>query len=665
MVERGKRTIIYTTHFLDEADVLADDMAILSKGALKAQGSSVELKHRLGGGFRVHVYLKELTSPLPSFEGTQVRQLEDQVIYTLPDSKATDNLVQRLDHHGIKNYEITSPTVEEIFFNVAESLDAAHHGHSDDDRSSSPALGSATNVEKVQGLKGLGGNEAILKLQNGKPIGLVRQAFTLFRKRFTVFQRNYLPYAAAFLIPVIAAGLVTLFLKGFTAQGCSPSQQISPSDISSLLSQVNYDIVVGPSSKLSPQSLMQIEATLPGGNATGSGGSGISNLISSLHYVDTLADFNTYINQHYGNVTPGGFFLGDAGSPPTFAYQGNADISFATITQNLFDILVTNVSIASQYQAFDTPWIPGIGSTLQLVVYFGLAMCAYPAFFALYPTLERLRSVRQLHYSNGVRSICLWSAYLTFDFVTVLATSVLAIIIFRAVSDAWYGIGYLFVVLFLYGVASTLLSYVVSLFAKSQLAAFAFAAGGQAVMFLLYFIAYLSVLTYSATNKVDNNLLIAHFTIALVTPAGNLIRAFFVALNVFATTCLDQSVLPSYPGDIRLYGGPIVYLLGQSVFLFGVLLWWDSGSIWARVRRTKYKAPDNEESAPLEAENCARNQTCREQHRRWSTRPAYDQSLRQQCCGSGYHVRRQAWRGLCVARPQWRRQKHNHQSHQR
>lgn len=608
MSERGKRTIIYTTHFLDEADVLADDMAILSKGNLKAQGSSVELKHRLGGGFRVHVYLKELHAPLPVFDDVSARQLEDQVIYTLPDSSRTADFVERLDQHGITNYEITSPTVEEIFFNIAESLDSSDHPDVIGEIPSNSAAGSgksnkeSSDGEQVQGLKALGGNEAVLKLQTGKPIGVMRQAWSLFRKRYTVFQRNYLPYAAAFLLPVIAAGLVTLFLKGFQAPGCTPSQQISPSDISSLLSQVNYDIVIGPQSRLNAQSLLQIEATLPGGNATAGGGSGVSNLISSLHYVDTLDEFHTYINTHFGNVTPGGFFLGDAGSPPIFAFQGDADISFATITQNLFDTLLTNVSIASQFQAFDVPWVPGVGNTLQLIVYFGLAMCAYPAFFALYPTLERLRSVRQLHYSNGVRSVCLWSAYLAFDFVIVLATSVLAIIIFRAVSDAWYGLGYLFLVLFLYGIASTLLSYVISLFARSQLAAFAFAAGGQAVMFLLYFIAYLSVLTYSATNKVDSNLLIAHFTIALITPAGNLIRALFVALNIFATTCLDTSVIASNPGDIRLYGGPILYLIGQSLFLFGILLWWDSGSIWARIRRKKYRTPDGEESAPLEDE---------------------------------------------------------------
>ena len=607
--ERGKRTIIFTTHFLDEADVLADQLAILSKGNLKAQGSSVELKHNLGGGFRVQVFKKELGADqlLPPFEDTRTKDLIDQVVYTLPDSKAAAEFVQRLDSYGIKNYEITSPTVEEIFFNVAETMDGATSDQieSSGNLNNSPTPGSGKFNEEVMDTEikaGLEAENAVLKLQTGKQIGIMRQAWTLFRKRYTVFQRNYLPFAAAFLIPIIAAGLVTLFLKGFTAQGCSPSQQISQSDINSLLSQINYDIVVGPQSRLSPESLLRIEATLPGGNATGGGGSGLSSLVSSLHYVDTLADFKNYISQNYANVTPGGFYLGEGNDPPTFAYQGDADISSATITQNLLDTLLTNVSIASQYQAFDVPWVPGVGSTLQLIVYFGLAMAAYPAFFSLYPTLERLRSVRQLHYSNGVRSICLWSAYLSFDFVTVLVTSAVSIIIFRAVSDAWYHIEYLFVVLFCYGIASTLLSYVISLFARSQLAAFAFAAGSQAVMFLLYFIAYLSVLTYSPTNKVDNYLLVAHFTIALVTPAGNLIRALFVALNIFATTCESQNFLATYPGDIKLYGGPILYLIMQSFLLFGILLWWDSGSIWARIRRKQYKTADNEESDPLEDE---------------------------------------------------------------
>ncbi|CAF9920930.1 MAG: hypothetical protein ALECFALPRED_001670 [Alectoria fallacina] len=607
--ERGKRTIIFTTHFLDEADLLSDQIAILSRGSLKAQGSAVELKHRLGGGFRIHVFKTPGDDRVsPHFDGVSTKAMVDQTMYTLPDSGRAADFVRLLETHGIKNYEISSPTIEDIFFNVAENMEAMSGAQSTipDSSSSEPNGKSSAEVIVAEDKDlGLEGSDSGMKLQTGKRIGLMRQALTLFRKRWTVFQRNYIPYAAAFLIPFIAAGLVTLFLKNFTALGCSPTQSVSPSNLESLLTQVDYDIVVGPASKISPQALAQLEATLPGGNSSGSGGSGLSDLMSSIHPINgTLEDFNNYIGQFYGNVTPGGFFLGDDSSPPTFAYVGNGDISLATITQNMMDNLLLNISISSQYQAFDTPWVPSAGKTLQLIVYFGLAMSAYPAFFALYPTLERLRNVRQLHYSNGVRSVCLWSAYLTFDFMIVIATSVLTIIIFRGASNVWYHAEYLFVVLFLYGIASTLLSYVISLFARSQLAAFAFAAGGQAVMFLLYFIAYLSVLTYSPTNKVDSYLLVTHFTIGLITPAGNLIRALFVALNVFSVLC-EGNQIASYPGKITLYGGPILYLIGQSFFLFGVLLWWDSGSIWARLRRKQYKTEDTEEVDPLDDEIAA------------------------------------------------------------
>ncbi len=115
----------------------------------------------------------------------------------------------------------------------------------------------------------------------------------------------------------------------------------------------------------------------------------------------------------------------------------------------------------------------------------------------------------------------------------------------------------------------------------------------HSVMFLLYFIAYLSVLTYAPVNKIDSYVNVVHFTIALITPAGNLVRSLFVALNAFSILCRDRSIA-SYPGEITLYGGPILYLTLQSVFLFGVLLWWDSGPIFGSFRKT-FKSQDIEE----------------------------------------------------------------------
>ncbi|KAL8691945.1 MAG: hypothetical protein Q9218_002927 [Villophora microphyllina] len=615
LAERGKRTIIFTTHFLDEADLLSDQIAILSKGTLKAHGSAVELKHKLGSGYRIHAFNNaRYREALDGLEGYSKKPMYDRSVFTIPTSAEAAEFVRKLDHLGIDNYEITSPTVEEIFFKVAEETEAAHIAQQ-------PRLSQIDAAEKTSGEgKESTGSDTDLQLQTGRQIGVMRQAFTLFRKRWTVLQRNYLPYAAALLIPIIAAGLVTLFVKDYKIPGCSPTAQVSSSDIDSLLTQVNYSIVVGPTNRLPPDAIQRIGATLPGGAG---GGDSITTLISSVHTIDgTLDDFNNYIDRNFANVTPGGFFLGSDGDPPIFAYKGNADLSLAVITQNALDTLLTNVTISTQYQAFDTPWVSAAGKNLQLIVYFGLALCAYPAFFTLYPTLERLRNVRQLHCkfipslkipqrnmltaepatdSNGVRSVCLWSAYTTFDFVTVLIVSLVSIIVFRGVSNQWYHLEYLFVVLFCYGLASTLLSYVISLFARSQLAAFAIAAGYQATMFLLYFIAYLSVQTYAPVNKVDAYINVTHFTIGLVTPSGNLIRALFVALNVFSIDCKGRSIA-SYPGDITLYGGPILYFIMQSIVLFGILLWNDSASIWDVIRRRQYKPQDTEESENMDDE---------------------------------------------------------------
>lgn len=474
LAERGKRTILFTTHFLDEADLLSDHIAILSKGSLKAEGSAVALKHELGGGYRIHLYETPGSAPAPHLEGISRTDMFDQTVYTVPGSAQAAAVISRLDQEGFKEYQVSGPTIEDVFITVAEEM-ATRPVRVDEVRRITSPSGNVSSGEKKSPDIAVDGTE--LRLLTGHRIGMFRQGWVLFRKRLTIVRRNYLPYCAAFLLPVIAAGLVTLFLKGFVFQGCSPEQQISPSDIASFVTQLNYDLVVGPSSKIGPAALNTIASTLPGG---GSGPNGLSALAQSVHVVDTLDDFNRYIDRNYANVTPGGFFLGEGTSLPTFAYKGNGDLSLAVIVQNALDTLVTNVSISTQYQAFDVPWAPGIGKNLQLITYFGLAMAAFPAFFALYPTVERVRNVRALHYSNGVRSLPLWLAYVSFDFLIVLASSVLSIAIFVGVSSAWYYPGYLFVVFFLYGLASILLAYVISLFARSQLAAFAFCAGGQA-----------------------------------------------------------------------------------------------------------------------------------------------------------------------------------------
>ena len=52
---RADRVVLLTTHYMDEADALADRIGIMARGRLRALGSAQHLKSRHGGGYRVDV----------------------------------------------------------------------------------------------------------------------------------------------------------------------------------------------------------------------------------------------------------------------------------------------------------------------------------------------------------------------------------------------------------------------------------------------------------------------------------------------------------------------------------------------------------------------------------------------------------------------------------
>ena len=48
-------TIIMTTHSMEEADLLADSIGVMSKGQIQASGSTLELKKQFGTGYLLHI----------------------------------------------------------------------------------------------------------------------------------------------------------------------------------------------------------------------------------------------------------------------------------------------------------------------------------------------------------------------------------------------------------------------------------------------------------------------------------------------------------------------------------------------------------------------------------------------------------------------------------
>ncbi|KAK7741985.1 hypothetical protein SLS53_004568 [Cytospora paraplurivora] len=584
LAERGKRTFLLTTHFLDEADVLSDYVAILSKGNLKVKGTSVQLKHEVGVGYRISVPRDQ---NFAAAEKIRRIQTNERVVYWFPNSGEASNFIGELRSNNVQDYDIVGPTLEDVFLALAEEMSENHlesegpltirSKETSDPLEKSPQ--SDTSSAEVEGIQ----------MTDGRGTSMAKQTFILVKKRFTILKRNYLPYIAAVLLPVITAGLVTLFLKDYSAVGCDPGAQSSNPSVENLDSLSSTPLIpVGPPSLLNIDDL----TNLTGLNA------------SSFHFVNTIDEFEGYVSDNYHDVKPGGFFLQPSQEPEAvIAYVGDGAVTYGLVTLNALDNVLSNTSIATSFQSFAVPFSPSAGKTLQLILYFGLAMSVYPAFFALYPCVERLRNVRALHYSNGIRAAPLWLAYLIFDVLFVLIVSAVVIGILVGASNVWYAPGYLFVVFFLYGLTSILLCYVISLITKSQLACFAFAAGGQAVFFLIYFIMYMSILTYSPAYRINQDMTVAHFAYATVTPAGNLIRCLLLTLNEFSLLCRDTSIA-SYPGALTIYGGPILYLIIQAIVLFTVLVWWDSAykppfltALSRRLRLRRKADADSEKTA--------------------------------------------------------------------
>lgn len=226
------RTIVLTTHFMDEADLLGDRIAIMARGKLACVGSSVFLKSRFGLGY--HLTFSKLNERSAGDTATAVEdvlerhvagaQLESDVghelTFMLPASQATSfpsllaDLDERKDALGVSGYGISCTRLEEIFLSIAEHGSAATISPHEIARTlsqcrtatppppptiaDSPVQESAPHVERRTG------------------VALMRQQFgALMWKRWINTKRDKLAFFTMYVIPAtfVVLGLVVVRLS--------------------------------------------------------------------------------------------------------------------------------------------------------------------------------------------------------------------------------------------------------------------------------------------------------------------------------------------------------------------------------------------------------------------------------------------------------------------
>jgi ABC-2 type transport system ATP-binding protein len=117
----GGVTILLTTQNLDEADQLADRVAVLDMGRLVAEGTPDQLKRRIPGGrVRLHFREPDALRAAASVLGHESFDVQSLVLDVPTDGRAESlrALLDRLHEHALSAESLTveSPDLDDVFF---------------------------------------------------------------------------------------------------------------------------------------------------------------------------------------------------------------------------------------------------------------------------------------------------------------------------------------------------------------------------------------------------------------------------------------------------------------------------------------------------------------------------------------------------------------------
>lgn len=134
---KQNKILILTTHFMDEADILGDRIAIMAGGKIKCCGGSLFLKKRFGVGYNL-IIAKENKDPngrIDEFineripEAIKLGEVSSEVTYQIPQTESDKfesfftDLDQSLRDLKIKSYGVGVTTLEEVFLRVGKQDD--------------------------------------------------------------------------------------------------------------------------------------------------------------------------------------------------------------------------------------------------------------------------------------------------------------------------------------------------------------------------------------------------------------------------------------------------------------------------------------------------------------------------------------------------------------
>ncbi|XP_060587751.1 cholesterol transporter ABCA5-like isoform X2 [Ruditapes philippinarum] len=495
------RIILLTTHFMDEADILTDRKAIVSKGTLRCCGSSLFLKNRFGLGYHLNMVVEpdcdtQKVSNLVSgiVSGSEINRVHGKELdITLPYDGVSkfSELFSTLENPstgkslGVKNFGVSMTTLEEVFLKLEEEIDIEV-----DDTGRASNYSDSTKLLPLPYKPGSYGTEANnIPEREDNPSDTVTcvEGKTLFMQRFKALcmlrVKKFLktgPYVFSQLFMPVIFLVVGLVLSKVLAGNTKSTSQQPPLNISPNL----YTKVKAASNQYFPYSTVPRLLIQDDVNSSLSR-SMIGNLATvydvneydNSYYTDTFKLLENDVSPHYigiqfDTLTQNGQAI-DAtykvmyndsaihSIPASIALVSNFLLmGIETITQGAADLSKT-------IEVNSWPWPKEAGeekiynsAAFASVLLIGMAFSYIPGGMSVDPVKDRELKIRSQLRVTGLPFTLYWLTFFTVDFVKFLipvVLSVIAVFVIQVESLMYGGAAFSFILLCLFYIPSNIL----------------------------------------------------------------------------------------------------------------------------------------------------------------------------------------------------------------